>query len=75
MRHIGGGPSGAGYNQKDDQDANKKEGGHYACPNHWVRSGLGPSEGSQRLGKNSTRPFRADMIGLVSQLSRRPFRP
>jgi hypothetical protein len=40
-----------------------------------VGSGLGPLEGSQRLGKNSTRPFRDEIIGLVSQLSRRPFRP
>jgi hypothetical protein len=42
MRHIRGGPSGASYIQKDDQDANKEEGGHYACPITGVGSGLGP---------------------------------
>src|SRR5665213_493993 len=35
VRHIGDGPSGAGYDNDDDQDANSDEGGHYACPNRW----------------------------------------
>jgi hypothetical protein len=32
VRHIGEGPSGAGYDKDDDQDGNKDDDGHYPCP-------------------------------------------
>src|ERR1017187_2783287 len=51
VRHIGDGPSGAGYNKGDDHDANNDEGGHYACPNHWGEFRPWPVRGIPTLGK------------------------